>query len=121
MGKAKIKLTHERVSIRSQVSNFVSIFLGSKAAPTKTKPSNSKPLIINSSSFCHDKFAEKISSYKKIKYFPSFVCLLDGECKRAAVLKSNFNGGNNLSPYLIFSKKLEHIYVGVRVNLPKRI
>ena len=67
---------------RSEVGfpTFYSAFL-SKAAATESKANKSKPLIISLSSSCQDKSAKKFSCRKKNRYFPSFVCLLNGERK----------------------------------------
>ena len=88
--------------------------------PTKAKANKSKLLIISIQSFCQDKSADKISCRKKIKYFPSFVCLLHGEHELAAVPKSCYNGANNPSPYPIFTTNVnEYIYIYTYTEIPE--
>ena len=71
----------------------------SKAEPTKAKANKSKPLIVYRVSVKINLF-KNISCCKKMKYFPSFVCLLHGDRERAAIIikinKNNNNNNNNL-------------------------
>ena len=107
IGEFKLSLNMNEFRSKVGFPTFYSFFFVYKATHIKAKENKSKPPIVSLSSFCQDKSARKITCHKKIKYFPSFVCLLHGKREPAAVLESNYNGANNSGPYRIFSTKLE--------------
>ena len=93
-----------------------------EAAPTKAKANKSKPRKLVYRVSVKINLQKKISCRKKIKYFPSFVCLLQSERERAAVLKA-FITVAMIPAQILFSTQIlnEYVYVDVCNNLLKHI